>query len=150
MKILVTVGTTPFDELIKACDNFFALKGDFQVVAQTGNGLYSPKYMTFFDFTDDIEKYYQWSDLIICHAGAGTVYKLLEKEKKMIVVPNLKRRESHQLDICRFLQENGLAMVLESLDDIRIQIKNIQNMKFEKYNKEENQLAEAIYQIIVN
>ena len=29
-------------------------------------------------FTTNIVKYYFWADIVICHAGAGTIYQLLE------------------------------------------------------------------------
>ncbi len=109
MNILVTVGTTPFDNLILAVDQ--QLGSLYQVVSQIAKGKYEPKSNHFFRFTDDIERYYQDADLIISHGGAGTIYRVLELGKKLIIVPNLDRIDHHQLDICDFMQKNNHAAV---------------------------------------
>ena len=90
MRILVTVGTTRFDSLIKYLDETFAGL-DFEFTFQIADGKYEPVNFPFFTFSSDINTYYKESDLVICHAGAGTIYKLLESRKKVIIVPNTER-----------------------------------------------------------
>ncbi len=82
MRFFITVGTTPFDDLIKTCDKLTRNFVDTEFIAQISNGSYEPSNMNYFSFTDDINSFYSNSDLIICHSGAGTVYRLLELGKK--------------------------------------------------------------------
>ena len=107
MKILITVGTTPFDSLIKAAD--VQLGQNHKLIFQISEG--EPKSGHSFKFTDDIERYYNDADLIISHGGAGTIYRVLELGKKLIIVPNLDRIDNHQLDICDFMQKNKHAAI---------------------------------------
>lgn len=109
MKILITVGTTPFDNLIKVADE--QLSQSHELVFQISEGGYKPKSGQSFKFTDDIEQCYLDADLIISHGGAGTIYRVLELDKKLIIVPNLDRIDHHQLDICDFMQKNNHAAI---------------------------------------
>jgi beta-1,4-N-acetylglucosaminyltransferase len=45
-------------------------------------------------------------DLIITHAGAGTVFFLLTFNLPLIAVPNLERRDPHQLELYNWLKKN--------------------------------------------
>ncbi|MDB9965150.1 hypothetical protein OAD55_01070 [Planktomarina temperata] len=45
-------------------------------------------------------------DLIITHAGAGTVFFLLACNLPFIAVPNLERRDPHQLELYNWLRKN--------------------------------------------
>lgn len=108
MKILVTVGTTPFETLmIYADQNLHGHEIRFQI----SSGHYIPQSGTWFRF-EEIHDHYLWADLIITHAGAGSVYTLLEIGKKIIVVPNLERRDPHQQELARYIQKIGAAIVL--------------------------------------
>lgn len=131
MKVLVTVGTTPFEDLIKFLDmhSFENIEYIFQI----SNGDYKPKNFEYFEFTKNIDKFYKDSDFIICHAGAGTIYKLLDLNKKMIVVPNSNRVDPHQFEIARFINRNNYGLFAEVGEDLIKCIKKIQEQKFQMY-----------------
>lgn len=131
MKIFVTVGTTTFDEMIEAVDKL-GLNG---ITFQIAKGIYIPKSGEYFTFTDEIEQYYEQSDLIITHAGAGSIYKLLEKRKKILVVPNVSRTDSHQLQIAKYLDVNNYAFVSYHVNDIEKTFFSLDNKILTKYNK---------------
>ncbi len=119
-KILVTVGTTSFDLLIESVDIIAASKTGYEFLFQKANGDYLPKNGAYFEFTDTINDLYDQSSVVITHAGAGTIYRLLELGKKIIVVPNLERIDKHQSDIAEFMSKNGhllVAWTTEELDD---------------------------------
>jgi beta-1,4-N-acetylglucosaminyltransferase len=107
--ILVTVGTTPFDELIRAVDE--SLPRETEVSLQIAEGAYQPKNFPWFKFTPAIGELYEKAELVICHAGAGTTYKLLEMRKKMVVVPNLTRSDPHQKELAAFVERGRHAPV---------------------------------------
>lgn len=48
-------------------------------------------------------------DLIITHAGAGTVFFLLKCNLPFIAVPNIERRDTHQLELYYWLKDNNFS-----------------------------------------
>lgn len=150
MNIFITVGTTPFEELIRICDNISDDFGHWHFTAQTANSKYIPRKIEHFEFTNKIETHYKAADLIICHAGAGTVYKLLEDGKKIIVVPNTNRRENHQLELCKFLEDNNLALVVYNVNTIADALNQSLSFKAAPYHRDDNSLSEAVQKIILN
>lgn len=137
--IFVTVGTTPFPSLIEVCKNKIIDK-NWKAIIQTpevsANNTQSIKFMP---FVRDINELYSSSDLVICHAGAGTCYKLAELGKKFIIVPNLERADKHQLDLARYFESNNYAVVCYDLLDIEKAIDKATSNSWipSKYNKED-------------
>lgn len=152
INIFITVGTTPFDELIKFCDeNIDLLK--YKVFAQISNeSEYKVENVDFVKFTNEIEKYYKKADIVISHAGAGSVYKLLEMNKRTIFVPNFTMKDNHQDDICRFVQDNNYAEVLDvrynqNINELLDKIIN-KDKDFNLYSNSNSNLVEEIYSIL--
>lgn len=112
MNVFVTVGTTSFDELIKNVDDIIIKFDGFSFVLQIAQGKYKPKNADYFEFTSNIDEFYNDADLIITHAGAGSIYRLLELNKKIIVVPNMERVDKHQSDISTYMTDNHHALLL--------------------------------------
>ena len=132
MKVFVTVGTTNFDSLIRSVDE--QLNGlQYDVTMQISNGSYQPKNFSYFRFSSDIFDYFNDADIIITHAGAGSIYELLEFRKKIIIVPNLDRIDKHQSDIADYMHENGYALSLYDLNDISAAIKHVDSCSLNKF-----------------
>ena len=131
MKVFVTVGTTAFDELIKMIDNL-SMEHSF-IFQISKKAKYKPKNYPYFDFTDNIEKYYNEADVVLTHSGAGSVYRLLELNKKIIIVPNLFRVDKHQSDLSDFMKKHCYAIVCDDIKDINKLIDNVDNFGFKKY-----------------
>lgn len=113
MNVFVTVGTTAFDELFEElASNDFP---DSNFTCQTASDMPFSNKLNCFKFTENIEKYIEHADLVICHAGAGTVYQLLEMKKKIIVVPNLIRVDKHQDDLASFVEKNDYGICCRDL-----------------------------------
>ncbi len=134
MKIFVTVGTTPFDQLIKYVDQ--NITKEQNIVFQIAKGEYKPANFPYFAFTDEIDLYYKTADLVICHAGAGTIYNLLELKKKIIVVPNLERADPHQKELASYIEKNNYGIVCWNINKINELIIKARNFKFNSYTKE--------------
>jgi beta-1,4-N-acetylglucosaminyltransferase len=137
INVFITVGTTEFDDLIEVIDKISLNLPDFNMVAQiSSSAVYSPRNITFFDFSDDFESYVDSADIIICHAGAGSVYSMLEKAKRLIVVPNLSRVDKHQLELANFVQKNNFSIVCNTLKELEGAILMINNTTFDVYTKD--------------
>jgi UDP-N-acetylglucosamine--N-acetylmuramyl-(pentapeptide) pyrophosphoryl-undecaprenol N-acetylglucosamine transferase len=76
-----------------------------QILHQAGNtnldleALYSSLKINFMvvNFYSDIIKFYQAADLIICRAGAGTIFETLFFQKQCITIPLETDSTSHQI-----------------------------------------------------
>jgi len=132
VKIFVSVGNTQYNSLIKAIDELLSAK-EFDITIQIANGSYIPINHKYFRLTDNISNYYQEADLVVAHAGAGTVFQLLEEERKAVVVPNLERVDDHQLDLAQYVEEHKFANVCYDINQIRESIITAINTHYEKY-----------------
>ena len=135
MNIFVTVGNTHYDKLIKSVDNLVCAK-EHNVVLQIADGSYVPENHRFIRFTQDIDKCFDEADLVITHAGAGSVFHLLELKKKMIVVPNTERIDNHQLDLANYVASENIGGVCTELNEIANLVADIENRNFEPYSHE--------------
>lgn len=137
MKILVTVGTTAFDDLIKSLDEHYRNDVNIKILAQiSSQHNYTPRNFESFEFSDGFQTYVDSADLIVTHAGAGSVYSMLEEGKRLVVVPNLTRADNHQIELARYVQSNNFAISCFDLREIRSCIDRAKNMSFVPYKCE--------------
>lgn len=146
MKYLITVGTTLFDSLIREVETTANSPEFFEdtFVFQVGKGGHMPADHNAFEFTDDFNKYADSADVIITHAGAGSTYSFLEHKRKLIVVPNLERKDTHQIDLARFIEKNGYASVAYDVKDVMRSMRAMKSARFEAYTKTDFFMAEKI------
>lgn len=135
MKVLVTVGSSSFDSLVCAVDSIANLFPNYEFTFQISNGKHIPTNGDFFSFSNSFSQYIDNADIIITHAGAGTVFELLEKHKKCIVIPNYERIDQHQSDLASFIEKNNLAIVCYNLKHINQCLQEVENFKPTHYVK---------------
>lgn len=58
-----------------------------------------------FRYCDDLSLWYATADLIICRAGAGTLFEVLFFNKRCVVIPLVTASTSHQVDNARAMVE---------------------------------------------
>lgn len=112
MKILVTVGSMfPFDRLIHGADVMASKLPNESIVAQIGDGAYEPRHMPFERFLPRARfvELLRDSDVVISHAGIGTISEALRFRKPLMVLP---RRHSlgeavndHQVNTANHFQK---------------------------------------------
>ena len=108
-KVLLILGGSQgshfLNNLIQQIPN--AVLQTYQVVHQTGaeqvtecTDFYARNNITaqVFAYHDNLALYYQAADIIICRAGAGTLFEALFFEKQTIVIPLETQTTDHQLD----------------------------------------------------
>lgn len=118
--IFITVGTDThdFSRLLEAADD--AARGR-EVVMQTGHSRYRPRHARSFPFAtnDEIARLYREAEVIVTHAGAGSIIASLAEGKVPIVVPRRKALgehvDDHQLDLARFLAGRGKVVLVEDV-----------------------------------
>jgi len=149
LKLFVTVGTTEFDNLIKHVDLNLGDSKDFLITAQiSDHACYKPQYIQSFNFIDNIDNEIERADIVITHAGAGSVYSLLERGKKIIVVPNISRVDHHQLELARYVERCNYGYSCFDFVNLEALINSIQQVEFSKYSKTDFFGIEAILELL--
>ncbi|XP_014468900.1 PREDICTED: UDP-N-acetylglucosamine transferase subunit ALG13 homolog [Dinoponera quadriceps] len=117
--VFVTVGTTKFDDLVNTVLNRAVLEAlsarDYRrLILQTGNSSIEPDCsarcgfhsIESFKLSPSIGKYMRSADLVISHAGAGSVLEALENGKHLIVVINDLLMDNHQVELAEQLHKD--------------------------------------------
>lgn len=125
MKIFVVVGTQePFDRMVKAVDQWAEGNRSVHVFAQISNTEYIPKWFESTDFIspDLFDIKFREADLIVSHAGMGTIISALQHSKPIIVMPRLARfhehRNDHQLATAKSFGKLGFVRDVYSESDL--------------------------------
>ena len=122
-KVFVTVGTHPqnFTRLLKEIDSIASESEDTEFFAQTGYTDYKPENFLSKNFfsTEEYTERFASADVIVSHAGAGTIINALRLQKPLVLVPRLKKfsehTNDHQLDLARALEKRRKAIVVEDI-----------------------------------
>ena len=124
--IFVTIGTQePFDRLIKAVDEIAPLAEQQIFLVQASLNTYEPQNFKTVDFMDptEFELQFNKADLIVGHAGMGTIISALEKRKPIVVMPRLlkyaEHRNEHQLATVRKLKTLGYIHIANDENDLQ-------------------------------
>jgi len=131
--IFLTVGTLfPFDRLVKAMDEAVGagLFGE-NVFAQIGRTNFKPKNMEYVEVLDrdSFNRKINETSYLISHAGVGSIAMALEYNKRLLVMPRLKRYKEHvndhQIGIARKFEELGHILVAYHEDELPEKIEKL-------------------------
>ena len=122
--VFVTVGTTKFDALVQAVDTIevadaLVKQGYTALVIQKGAGRYQVQNLVplgrqhhphsnglqvqVFEFAPSLADYMKQADLIISHAGSGSIFEALRLGKPLVAVPNAILMDNHQAELAEHL-----------------------------------------------
>jgi UDP-N-acetylglucosamine transferase subunit ALG13 len=126
--IFVTVGTQkPFDRLVSAVDGWAASRGRRDVFAQIAAGGTPPASIESVPMLphDAHEHRLATADLVVAHAGIGTILHVLELGKPLVVMPRRavmgEHRNDHQLATAdRFADFPGIAIAADEVQLVAI------------------------------
>lgn len=120
--IFVTVGSqSPFDRLVAAVDKWAGTRSDIHAYAQIGQGLYEPQNMPFSrSLTQhEFESRIAGCDLVVSHAGMGTIISALVLSKPILTLPRHaslgETRNDHQIATAEKFAERG--MIVHAADE---------------------------------
>ena len=155
--ILVLLGTQdkPFnrllDEVLKLIEKG-KIKDD--VVAQIGCTKFSSDKIKTMSFVsrEEYAKLIDEADLIISHAGVGTITDCIKKGKKVIVVPRLKKYKEHtndhQIQITKEFVEKDYVLAAYDTKDLGKILKRIDKFKPNKYESNNGKFKEKLKEYI--
>lgn len=116
--IFVTVGTQlAFDRLIKAVDEWAGKHRDEEVFAQIGPTDFRPQHLEYADFLSPqrARQLMQEADVIVGHAGMGTILTALQYRKPLIMVPRKadlgEHRNDHQMATAKWFERTPGILV---------------------------------------
>lgn len=115
--VLVTVGTTEFNELIEAMDTAAFVQalrglGTPRLVVQIGRGSYVPAVLPqeceaagiefeCFRLKDTLTDDMRAADVIVSHCGSGSVLDAMSLHKTLVLVVNTGLQDNHQSELAR-------------------------------------------------
>ncbi|GAA5988186.1 hypothetical protein JCM10908_002101 [Rhodotorula pacifica] len=142
---ILTVGSTRFDPLVHSFlspDSLDALPalGVSTVVAQVGNSTLPDGYtlgsttlseglqLRIVRFADDLEEQVGRADMVVSHAGAGSILSFLRplsnstrstvSNRTLVLVPNSTLMDSHQSDLAEEMDKKGWATICWKTEDL--------------------------------
>ena len=142
--ILVLLGTQNndfhrlLDEIEKNIEN-----GNIndQVIVQAGFTKYKSDKMKIFSMTskENLEDLIKKADLIITHAGVGSIEMSLEQNKKVIAVPRLRKYgehvNDHQKEIKGEFNKRGWIVGIDDVSELSSALKKVKKFIPKKYEK---------------
>lgn len=156
----MTVGTTKFEELIRAVDSPEVLEallvaGYTSLTLQIGHGEYVPSVIVpegrtkvqrqvnnrriqieYFRLAPSLAKYMDESALVISHAGAGSLFEALNAGRRVIAVPNPILMVNHQEELASHLSDLGY-LLHANLDTIPGAIADMETTQFKSYEPQD-------------
>lgn len=124
LKVFVTVGAQmPFDRLVLAVDRWAAARADCEVFAQIGPDAATPEHLDWTEFLEppQFRERIGWCDVLVAHAGMGSILTALQHGKPILVLPRrggLKEtRNDHQIATAeRFRSMGRIAVAMTEAD----------------------------------
>jgi len=127
--IFVTIGTqVPFDRMIEAVDTVAPLLKGEEIIVQSLATQYKAKNFQTLEYIApaDFKNYIERANLIISHAGTGTILSVSQLQKPMIVFPRYGKlketRNDHQVATCRMLEKVTKLQVAYDVEQLREKI----------------------------
>ena len=128
--IFVTIGSMfPFDRLVQAMDAWAAAQPEpAPLLAQIGDGGYEPRHMRWVRSlaAEDYARTVAEAELVVAHAGMGTVITAGEHGKPIVLLPRRaaqgEHTNYHQIDTARWLRTRPGIRVADTEGDLAARI----------------------------
>ena len=157
--ILVTLGTQDkgFKRLLEAIQKQID-NGNIKdkVIVQAGYTKYRSNNMDIFDFIakEKMINMVKEADLIITHAGVGSILEGLKNNKKVIAAARLKKygehTNDHQLQILNKFKDMGYILSLDDFNKLDIVLKEVKKFKPKQYESNNKSFIKLIENYIDN
>lgn len=151
--ILITLGTQDkqFTRILEKVDELIEKKIiKEEVIVQAGHTKYKSKNMKIFDYVSKkkLEEYMEKCSFIITHAGVGTIFDALKKDKKIIAVPRLSKykehNNDHQLQIVEEFSKEKFILPVYEMDELEDALKKIKKFKPNKYESNNKNMVKLV------
>jgi len=134
--IFVTVGAQmAFDRMVRTVDEWAAGAGRNDVFAQIGPAEYTPSHIEHVRFLEPPQFYEKarTADVIVAHAGMGSIITALTLGKPIVVLPRRgdlrETRNDHQIHTARRLAEQGKVAVAMDENELLERLGRLEDLK---------------------
>ncbi|MBH44449.1 MAG: undecaprenyldiphospho-muramoylpentapeptide beta-N-acetylglucosaminyltransferase [Gammaproteobacteria bacterium] len=79
-------------------------------------------------YVENIEKFYDWADIVICRSGSTSISELSAIGKAAILIPFPFATDKHQLKNAQYLADSAAAILIEQSDSFIEEFVNILNL----------------------
>lgn len=142
----------PFDRLCRAVDDWALETGQTDVFAQIGRTDWRPRAMEWVEMLrpDELRAKMAACDLVVGHAGMGTIITAMEHGKPIVVMPRLsslrETRNDHQMATAKRFEERGALYRVDGVAGLRAILENRSSLKQEQRmsGKADQALLEAL------
>jgi UDP-N-acetylglucosamine transferase subunit ALG13 len=125
--IFVAVGTQlPFDRMVRTIDDWAGSHGQSDVFGQIGPSTYKPRHMEWREFiaAPEFRRRVAEAEVVIAHAGMGSIITALELGKPILVMPRRaalgEHRNDHQVATARqFLAQGRIQVAFDEQELLR-------------------------------
>ncbi len=158
--ILVCIGASEykFNRLLKIIDELCDEKiiDSSEVVAQIGYTNYVPRNYKYFDLIgrEQFQEFIENADIIITHAGTGSVIPPLKLGKKIIVFPRLEEYkehlDNHQLELSEVFTSEGYTLCAKNKEELINKIRNIDTFTPKRFKSNKEHINRLIINFIEN
>lgn len=137
--VFVTIGTQePFDRLIRLVDNWAMSQNNIVFFAQIGDSNFVPNHIDYNYFLEkrEFDKILKNSDLIVAHAGIGSIITALRNGKPILTLPRRAKfkehRNDHQIATTKALSKLGYIYPIYTEKEIINALDNFNRIKVKK------------------
>ncbi|CAN5120090.1 hypothetical protein BH09BAC2_BH09BAC2_18090 [soil metagenome] len=134
--IFLTIGSQePFDRIIEAIDTI-APELNMPVIAQVFDCKYRVKNIKTVEFISPVEynNYIRDADLIVAHAGMGTILSALQLNKPLLVMPRHAKyhetRSDHQIETAKMFEKLNYIYVAYDTEELKRKIMELKAKNF--------------------
>ena len=134
--ILVTVGAQmPFDRMTAAVDAWAGERGRSDVFAQIGTTDLVPQHIQWTPFLepDEFRSRVEAADILVAHAGMGSILTALQAGKPILVMPRRgdlrETRNDHQVATAKRFLEMGRVAVAFDEEALKSKLDTLDSMK---------------------
>ena len=148
--IFVCVGTQkqPFKRFFDMVEQ---INTTDEIIIQRGYNNIDSKNFNY-DFSSTFESDIKKADIIITHGGVGSIMEGLLNNKKVIIIPRLKKYgehvDDHQLEISNKFKKKNYCYIAENLEELQLIIDENQNNKLIPYPFENKKFNFELNKII--
>jgi len=153
--IFVTVGEQlPFDRLVRVVDDWKASSGK-DVFAQIGKTHWKPSYISYKAFLspNEFSEKFQSAEIIIAHAGMGTIITALEIGKPLLVMPRQaskgEHRNDHQFATAKRFINRGILVAFNEIELVE-KLSCLETIKTLSQNNKDNGRSAILIKTIRN
>lgn len=141
--ILVAVGTTDFDPLLRAMDRLSSSLPE-ETIMQIGRGRYIPRHCEYFRFAPSLHPYYERASLVVSHGGLGIVTEVLELGLPLVAVEDPDQPDRHQREILGIWEQEGYLIWCRDLEALPAAIAEAKRGNLRPYEPPECRIHELV------